>query len=41
MLVKTTHRKWEMSRDDCMDAGDRATQEAQAEDMESEATSIQ
>ena len=41
ILAKATHRKWEMSRDDCMDAGDRATQEAQAEDRESEATRIQ
>ena len=40
-MMETTHRKWEMSRDDCMDAGDRATQEAKAEDRESVATSIQ
>ena len=32
MLVKTTRRMWEMSRDAYMDISGRATQDAKAED---------
>jgi hypothetical protein len=40
MLVKTTYRMQEMSRDAYMDIGGRATQDAKAEDMGRSITSM-